>query len=134
LDEVSKAIANVTTETEKVKTLVDEVSFGSQEQAHGLEEITKSVEQMGEVTQKTAASAEESAAAGEELSAQSDALRQLVERLTLLVGGGAREGALASTPRQAKATPSSLKSEATKATPMATKGRDFPLDDDFQEI
>jgi methyl-accepting chemotaxis protein/methyl-accepting chemotaxis protein-1 (serine sensor receptor) len=40
------------------------------------------------VTQSTAAGAEESASAAEELNAQSEALRDIVARLTAIVGGG----------------------------------------------
>jgi methyl-accepting chemotaxis protein/methyl-accepting chemotaxis protein-1 (serine sensor receptor) len=43
---------------------------------------------MEQVTQKTAANAEESAAAAEELDAQSATLRDVVERLAAMVGGG----------------------------------------------
>ena len=64
LDQVAKAIAAITEDSGKVKTLVDEVSLGSQEQARGLEQISKAIAQMEQVTQKTAASAEERSAAG----------------------------------------------------------------------
>ena len=48
----------------------------------------KAIAQMEQVTQTNAASAEESASAAEELSAQSDALKDIVGRLTAMVGGG----------------------------------------------
>ncbi|HXM45305.1 MAG TPA: hypothetical protein VN924_28980 [Bryobacteraceae bacterium] len=44
---------------------------------------------MEQVTQKVAASAEEGASAAEELNAQSETLKSIVERLRVLVGGGA---------------------------------------------
>jgi methyl-accepting chemotaxis protein/methyl-accepting chemotaxis protein-1 (serine sensor receptor) len=90
LDEVTSAILAITTDAQKVRALVDEVSLDSQEQARGLEQIAKAISQMEQVTQKTAASAEESAAAGQELSSQSESLRNFVSRLTMLVGGGVR--------------------------------------------
>jgi methyl-accepting chemotaxis protein/methyl-accepting chemotaxis protein-1 (serine sensor receptor) len=68
--------------------LVDEVNLGSQEQARGIEQIAKAIGQMEQVTQKTAANAEESASAAEELNAQSEAMRDIVERLTAMVGTG----------------------------------------------
>ena len=37
---------------QKVKTLVDEVSLGSQEQARGIEQISKALTQMDQVTQE----------------------------------------------------------------------------------
>jgi len=89
VDQVAGAIWAITEESAKVKTLVDEVHLGSQEQAHGIEQIGKAITQMEQVTQKTAANAEESAAAAEELTAQSATLKDIVENLTSMVGGGA---------------------------------------------
>ena len=43
-----------------------------------------------QVTQTTAANAEEGAAAAEELNAQSEALKNIVEQLSAMVGGGER--------------------------------------------
>ncbi len=91
VDHVAEAIRGITAESARIKTLVDEVNLGSQEQARGLEQISKAISQMEQVTQKTAASAEESAAAAEELTAQSETLKDLVDRLVAMVGGGAQE-------------------------------------------
>jgi methyl-accepting chemotaxis protein/methyl-accepting chemotaxis protein-1 (serine sensor receptor) len=90
VDRVTVSIRTVTEESAKVKTLVDEVSLGSQEQTRGIEQIGKAMLQMGQVTQQIAAGAEESAAAAEELNAQSCVLKDIVERLTELVGSGER--------------------------------------------
>lgn len=87
VDQVAVAIRVVTEEAGKVKTLVDEVHMGSQEQARGIEQIARAITQMEQVTQNSAASAEESAAASEELTAQSEALKEIVSRLTAMVGG-----------------------------------------------
>jgi methyl-accepting chemotaxis protein/methyl-accepting chemotaxis protein-1 (serine sensor receptor) len=87
VDQVASAIRSITEESAKVKTLVDEVSLGSQEQAGGIEQIGKAITQMEQVTQKNAANAQEGASAAEELNAQSEALRNIVERLTAMVGG-----------------------------------------------
>ena len=87
VDQVATAIRTITEDSEKVKTLVDEVSLGSQEQARGFEQISKAITQMEQVTQKTAADAEESAAAAEELTAQSQTLKDIVDRLAAMVGG-----------------------------------------------
>jgi methyl-accepting chemotaxis protein len=86
VDLVAAAIRAVSEEAAKVKTLVDEVNTGSQEQARGLEQISKAIIQMEQVTHKAAANAEESASAAEELNAQSETQKQVVERLTVLVG------------------------------------------------
>ena len=88
VDQVASAIRAISEESAKVKTLVDEVNLGSQEQARGIEQIGKAITQMEQVTQKTAANAEESASAAEELSAQSETLKNVVVRLTAMVGGG----------------------------------------------
>jgi methyl-accepting chemotaxis protein/methyl-accepting chemotaxis protein-1 (serine sensor receptor) len=87
LDKVAEVIGSVTESSGKVKTLVDEVSLGSQEQARGIDQISKAIAQMERVTQKTAANAEESASAGEELGAQSKSMNGIVEKLAQLVGG-----------------------------------------------
>ena len=93
VDQVAGAIRSITEESAKVKTLVDEVNLGSEEQARGIEQIAKAITQMEQVTQKTAANAEESASAAEELNAQSETLKDVVERLTAMVGGGESAGA-----------------------------------------
>ena len=87
VDEVATLIRQITADSQQVKTLVDEVSLGSEEQARGIEQISKSIVRMEQVTQATAASAEESAASAEELTAQSEALRSIVVRLMAMVGG-----------------------------------------------
>jgi len=94
VDQVATVIRAITEEAGKVKALVDEVNTGSQEQTRGIEQIGRAISQMEQVTQNAAASAEESASAAEELNAQSETLKETVERLTAMVGGGepARHG------------------------------------------
>ncbi|HEY3442485.1 MAG TPA: methyl-accepting chemotaxis protein [Paludibaculum sp.] len=89
VDEVAVAIRKIGEETTEVKTLVDEVSLGSQEQARGIAQISKAVVQMQQATQTSAAGAEESASAAEELNAQSQTMRQLVSRLMAMVDSSA---------------------------------------------
>ena len=86
VDQVAIAIRAITGEAAKVRILVDEVNLGSGEQARGIEQISKTIAQMQQVTQQTAASAEESASAAVELDAQSGALKDIMDRLTELVG------------------------------------------------
>lgn len=90
VDQVAAAIRAITEEASKVKALVDEVSSGSREQVRGIEQIGNAITQMEDVTRKTAGRAEENASAAEELNAQSEALKDIVEQLTAMVGG--REG------------------------------------------
>jgi len=87
VEHVAVAIHAITEESAKVKTLVDEVSVGSQEQTRGIEQIAKALTQMEQVTQQSAANAEESAAAAEELTAQASTLMEVVHRLSSMVGG-----------------------------------------------
>jgi methyl-accepting chemotaxis protein/methyl-accepting chemotaxis protein-1 (serine sensor receptor) len=86
LSEVSEAIAAVTEEAEKVKTLIEEVSLGSQEQTVSLGQVSRALEQMELVTQRTASGAEEGAAAGQQLCAQSQILSEIAHRLNEFVG------------------------------------------------
>ena len=85
LEQVAKAVRSITESAGKVKTLVDQVKFGSQEQARGIEQVSKAITQMEKVTQATAAGAEESASASEELTAQSEAMREIVVELAGMV-------------------------------------------------
>jgi methyl-accepting chemotaxis protein/methyl-accepting chemotaxis protein-1 (serine sensor receptor) len=86
VDEVAGAVRATTAESVRVKTLVDEVSLGSEEQTRGIEQVAKALTQMEQVTQRSAASAEEGAAAAEHLNAQSAAMREMVKRLASLAG------------------------------------------------
>ena len=140
------AIRTITEESNRVKTLVDEVNLGSQEQARGIEQIGKAITQMEQVTQRTAANAEESAAAAEELTAQSEVLKDIVQRLTAMVGGGEpADGGHPGAGRQkaaaarypAGATPSH-KPGGQAAKPALAGARSvknaFPQEDGFEEF
>ena len=89
VDQVTSAIRSVTEQARTVKTLVDQINLGSQEQARGLNEVSKAITQMEQLTQSTAATAEETASASEELTVQSDAMKEVVYRLSLMVGASA---------------------------------------------
>ena len=86
IDQVATAIRAITGDAGKVKILVDEVNLGSAEQARGIEQVGKTIAQMQQLTQQTAANAEESASAAVQLNAQSSALRDIMQRVTELVG------------------------------------------------
>jgi len=147
VDQVAVAIHAVTEVAGQIKTLVDEVSLGSQEQARGIEQVAKTVAQMEQVTQKTAASAEESASAAQELTAQSQTLKDVVAQLTALVGGGdsesrhrtggprptARQTRVQTLPRVAVAKATVPVPEPVTADVREDRGS-FPLDGDFKEF
>ena len=80
------AVRAMTDNTVRVKSLVDEVSVGSQEQSHGMEQISRAVLQMEKVTQTTAAGAEQSASAGTQLDGHASDLRALVHEMRDMVG------------------------------------------------
>lgn len=135
--EVENAIAGVTADAGRVKTLVDEVNLSSQEQARGIEQIAKAIIEMEKVTQRTAANAEESASAGEELNAQASQLLNLVRNLREMVGGDAdTNAALSHPPVRAALKPAAAARQPLLASPVAKKKETsaFPLDDDFKEF
>jgi methyl-accepting chemotaxis protein/methyl-accepting chemotaxis protein-1 (serine sensor receptor) len=103
VDQVATAIRAITEESVRVKTLVDEVSVGSQEQTRGIEELARAVAQMQQVTQQTAAGAEEGASAAEELTAQSQALKEVVNSLAAMVGGAQSAASRHSASRRSRA-------------------------------
>jgi methyl-accepting chemotaxis protein/methyl-accepting chemotaxis protein-1 (serine sensor receptor) len=86
VDRVATAIRAIIGEAAKVKSLVDEMNAGSSRQGQGMEQIARAINQMEQVTQQTAANAQQGAAAATELTAQSGALKDIMARLTELVG------------------------------------------------
>lgn len=86
VDQVAAAIRSITEDAGGVKTLVDEMNLRSKEQSKGLLEVSRAIVQMQSVTQASAASAEQGAAAAEQLTAQASAMKEVVGRLTALVG------------------------------------------------
>lgn len=86
LEHVADAIQKVTGTTRTIASLVDGVRSGSAEQSKGIQQIASAMACIGQATQSSAASAQETAAVGEEMSAQSSTLRDIVERLHVLVG------------------------------------------------
>jgi methyl-accepting chemotaxis protein/methyl-accepting chemotaxis protein-1 (serine sensor receptor) len=74
MDLMASALQGATSETGRMKGMIDDVNFGSQEQARGILQISRAVSQMQQVTQSTAAAAEESAAAAQQLSSQAEVL------------------------------------------------------------
>jgi len=81
LDANNKVARSVKVETEQIRG-------GSEEQVRGIAEIATAIAQMSQTTQSTAAQAEEGASAAAELYAQSEALKRIVESLSVMVSGG----------------------------------------------
>ncbi len=141
VDQVAAAIRTITEESAKVKTLVDEVNLGSQEQARGIQEIGKAINEMERVTQTTAANAEEGASAAEELNAQSETLKDIVERLTAMVGGGATTASARKTNRRtsvagarASRRPSEPSSGLAALAARTTHKETIPMEEQFKDF
>jgi len=137
VSQVAVAIQAMTEQSASVKTLVDEVSLGSQEQTRGIEQISKALTQMEQVTQQSAATAEESAAAAEELTAQASALMEVVHQLSAMVGGmqsaaasrSERPGWHASDPRKP-----ALKLGNLRVGKAPIQSEPIPMDADFRAM
>jgi len=87
VDQVSVAIKGITAESAKIKVLVDEINLGSVEQSRGIDQISRAITQMEQVTQSSAAGAEQGAAAAEQLNAQAETMKDIVNRLRVMVDG-----------------------------------------------
>jgi methyl-accepting chemotaxis protein/methyl-accepting chemotaxis protein-1 (serine sensor receptor) len=86
VDRVAASIRQITAETAKMKTLVEEVDSGSLEQARQTDAIGQAIREMQELTRSTAANADESAAVAGELSADFVNLEQAVRALAQMAG------------------------------------------------
>jgi methyl-accepting chemotaxis protein len=84
--DAAKVLADITTATQKVDALINEISSASGEQAHGVEQVTQTVDGMNQMTQQNATSAERSAAASADLASQAERLDNVVGELLSLVG------------------------------------------------
>jgi methyl-accepting chemotaxis protein len=71
----------------KVNSLVGEIADASKEQAQGIEHLNQAVHEIDRVVQQNAANAEESASAATQLQGQAEHLREIVGKVTSLVGG-----------------------------------------------
>jgi methyl-accepting chemotaxis protein/methyl-accepting chemotaxis protein-1 (serine sensor receptor) len=158
VDQVAASIQSATSESARMKMLVDEINLGSMEQARGMEQISKSISQIEQVTQSSAANAQQSAAAAQELSAQAMTMKDIVTRLTIMVDGTSSSVAGASSfSLRTSAPPAARKTAARKTLPLPTRAskaaspafkparaqtvpiaashhQDFPMDDDFKEF
>ena len=88
-NEVAKSLEGITAAAQKVNDLVAEIDSACQEQTQGLSQINISMSQMDKVTQSAAASAEESAGSAQQV-------MDVVEELTMMVGGGGFKGSFSS--------------------------------------
>lgn len=87
IGQLAAVIRAIVQDSAKIKTLVDGVHQSSQEQTHGVEQVAKAITQMEQVTRRNAEAAEQSASTVGQLNSQSEALKQIVSRITDIVGG-----------------------------------------------
>jgi methyl-accepting chemotaxis protein len=135
--------------SERVSTLITEISTASQEQSTGIDEVNRAVTEIDKVTQANAAVAEETASAAEELTAQAAGMNDIVHDLEKMVG--IRNQSQTASPSQAKQFNEDTQQDSAKKMPpkqlppasspkpkasKATKAEDvIPFDDDdFQDF
>jgi methyl-accepting chemotaxis protein len=83
----NEAFMEAAKSSDRVGTLVEEISHASKEQSSGIDQVNIAVSEMDKVVQQNAAVAEESASAAEEMSAQAEQLKAYVADLVQMVTG-----------------------------------------------
>ena len=112
-----QAFAGVSSNAEKVGTLVSGIASASREQSQGIGQVTQAVAGMDRTTQANAASAEQSASAAQQLSAQAHQMMTYVADLEALVGSGVPQAAPAARQRAARPAAVGTSRKSTKASP-----------------
>ncbi|MEH0020513.1 MAG: methyl-accepting chemotaxis protein [Desulfobacter sp.] len=142
VSETNEAFVRVADSSEKVGSLISEISLASDEQSNGIDQVNNAVTEMDKVVQQNAANAEESASAAEEMSAQAEQLKEYVDELVMLVTGKTnRAGAqIAHSPSKAIAGPDHAPAPKKQiSTPKSSEVRPdeiipFDEDDDFKDF
>lgn len=91
VEQMVTALHIVSDDSVRLKGMVEEVSQSSTEQTRGVAEVAKAIQQMELMTQRNAATAEESAASVLQLRSHSALLLEVVEEVSVLVGGAAAD-------------------------------------------
>jgi hypothetical protein len=99
VSQVAMSVRVITSESDRIKVLVDEINQNSVEQSCGIAQVSNSMSQMEQVTQSSAASAEQNAAAAEELDAQAQLMSEVVAQLRL--GGNVRSERISAAAKRA---------------------------------
>ncbi|MBI9093189.1 MAG: hypothetical protein JEZ12_28590, partial [Desulfobacterium sp.] len=113
----NEAFIEVATSSAKVGDLVGEIAAASREQAEGIGQINTAVTEMDKVVQQNAATAEESASASEEMNAQAEQMKNMVNELVAIVGGGGKSTAHVSASRGKASRPGVRKGSRCGKTP-----------------
>jgi methyl-accepting chemotaxis protein len=86
-----EAFSRVAHSSIQVAELVGEIAVASNEHARGIEQVNTAVTEVDKVTQQNAAHAEESASASEKMNAQEEQMKDIAEKLLVMVGGNAKQ-------------------------------------------
>jgi len=89
-----QAFADVSDSSQKVATLILEITKASQEQSEGISQVNTSVAHMDKVVQSNAATAEQSASSAEELNAQAETMKGLMGDMADLIRSGNARGSV----------------------------------------
>ncbi len=84
------AFGQVSQSTEKVGSLVFEISEASKEQSSGIDQVNIAIADVDKVIQHTVVNADSSAASAEEMRSQAELLREYVEELVVLMTGSSQ--------------------------------------------
>ena len=84
---VTAGMAEVTSSSEKIGTLITEMATTSHEQSLGIQQINNAISQMDQNTQELAATSDKSASASQALTDQTLTLRENIKHLTQLIEG-----------------------------------------------
>jgi methyl-accepting chemotaxis protein len=86
-EEMERQLGSIQARSQKVNTLIEEISAASKEQAQGIKQINTAVSQMDKVVQRNVTESEESASAAEQLSSQAAEMKKMLIALTTLLEG-----------------------------------------------
>jgi len=87
MQQVVTQMQTVTSDSQRIRKLVEGIHVASQEQSRGAAQINKAIGQIEQVTQSSAAQAEQGAASSMQLKKHAVAMAGLVDRLKVLVEG-----------------------------------------------
>ncbi len=123
------AFSQVKESTDKVGSLVTEISEASREQSEGIEQVNIGITQMDEIVQHNAANAEESASASGEMKSQAKQLKRYIAELTILIKGSRITGPKGSFANKAR-TPQPKNNVLKSAPKIISPNQVIPFDDD----
>jgi methyl-accepting chemotaxis protein/methyl-accepting chemotaxis protein-1 (serine sensor receptor) len=89
VDQVAVDLRFITSESAKIKGLVDEITKGSVEQARGIGVIAQTLAQLESATQHSASGAAQGSATAHELNLQAQTMHSIVGRILLMLDGRA---------------------------------------------